>query len=164
MKNAELPTVVSYRRATDQDIHSIALFNSQLAEETEGKLLDPETIQSGVAAGLRHFPEVQYFVAESADSIVGQLMFTREWSDWRNGWLLWLQSVYVQSEFRNQGVFRDLLDFALQTVSVDQPSVGLRLYAERDNRAAIAVYEQLGFGDAGYRILEMVPLANGKRR
>lgn len=164
MSNAEPPAIVSFRRATDQDINSIALFNSQLAEETEGKLLDPETIQSGVATGLRHFPEVQYFVAESADSVVGQLMFTREWSDWRNGWMLWLQSVYVQLDFRKQGVFRELLDFALQTVSVDQPSVGVRLYAERDNHAAIAIYEHLGFQDAGYRILEMVPLAVGKRQ
>jgi len=155
MSNAESPEPVNFRRATTDDVETIALFNRQLAEETEDKVLDPETIRLGVAAGLGHFPEVQYFVAEAAGSVVGQLMFTREWSDWRNGWMLWLQSVYVTSDYRKRGIFGGLFDFALQTVSVDQPSVGVRLYAERDNHDAIAVYEHLGFGDAGYRILEM---------
>ena len=155
---------LSFRRAAIPDVDTIARFNIQLAMETEEKALHAETIRQGVAAGLQYFPEVQYFVAEASGRVVGQLMFTREWSDWRNGWMLWLQSVYVPLQFRDRGVFRGLLDFALQAVSADQQAVGVRLYAERDNRDAIAVYERLGFQDAGYRILEIVPLADGKRR
>ena len=90
-------------------------------------------------------------------------MITYEWSDWRNGWMLWLQSVYVQQEFRSQGVFRGLLNDALTTVNVDSEAIGLRLYVEKENDGAIAAYRRLGFEDAGYRILEIIPLAAGLR-
>ncbi len=149
---------VTFRRANDADVESIMQFNLKLAMETEQKTLEPNTIRQGVSSGLQQFPEAQYFVAEHEDQIVGQLMFTREWSDWRNGWMLWLQSVYVEQQFRNQGVFRDLLKLAQDTVSQDGRAIGIRLYVERENETAMAAYSRLGFRDAGYRILEIVPL------
>jgi len=87
--------------------------NQCLALESEGARLDPDILRRGIERGLSRFPEVQYFVAEISGRMVGQLMLTREWSDWRDGWLLWLQSVYVDREFRRQGVFRRLLEFSL---------------------------------------------------
>ena len=150
----------TFRRATDGDVPAIVEFNLQLALETEGKSLNPETIQQGVSRGIQQFPEAQYFIAECERQLVGQLMFTREWSDWRNGWMLWLQSVYVRQDFRRKGVFRNLLNSALAVVNKDSGAIGLRLYVEKENEPAIAAYERLKFKDTGYRILETVPIAD----
>ena len=145
---------VCCRRAEQSDAARIIEFNQRLASETEGKTLPPETICRGVERGLQRHPEVQYFVAEADGTVVGQLMFTREWSDWRDGWMLWLQSVYVDRDFRRRGVFQRLLEQSVQVLMNDEDVVGVRLYVERENDSAIAVYRQLGFRDAGYHIFE----------
>ncbi len=147
-------SAVAYRpaRLTDADI--LADFNARLAMETEGKPLDKSTIENGVRRALELAPEVRYFVAESADHVVGQLMLTREWSDWRNGWMIWLQSVYVHADFRGRGVFRSLLNYALQTVEQTDSPVCVRLYVEHHNEAAMKCYRSLGFADSGYLVME----------
>ena len=150
----------TFRRARDDDVTAITRLNLRLAAETEDKALAPDTLRRGVSRGFLQFPEVQYFVAEHGHQVIGQLMLTREWSDWRDGWMLWLQSVYVVQPLRRQGVFRRLLQYALATVGEDTQAIGLRLYVERENAAAIAAYKRLGFDDAGYSILEIVPLSD----
>ena len=145
---------VHYRKARPDDAGSITRMNQLLAEETEGRRLSDSVVQAGVARGLELAPEVRYFVAESGDAVVGQLMLTREWSDWRNGWMLWLQSVYVHPEFRRQGVFRRLLDYGLGHCRSSDSPVCVRLYVEEHNDAASEVYRRLGFGSAGYRVME----------
>ena len=158
MSDRNSGSALSYRRAHEGDIDMITQFNLQLAAETEGKSLDPDTIRTGVSRGMQQFPEAQYFVAERERRVVGQLMFTREWSDWRNGWMLWLQSVYVQPDWRSHGVFRCLLNESLAAVRTDMDAIGLRLYVDHANEGAIEVYARLGFEDAGYRMMEIVPL------
>lgn len=153
MKETE-QTKVEYRRATESDAARIAHLNQLLAEETEGRRLPEEVVLSGVRRGLQLDPEVRYFVAESSGTVVGQLMLTREWSDWRNGWMLWLQSVYVVAGCRRQGVFRRLLEFGLDHCRRSDQPVCIRLYVEEENDAATAVYRRLGFGSAGYRVME----------
>ena len=153
MKKTE-QTKVEYRRATESDAVRIAHLNQLLAEETEGRRLPEEIVLSGVRRGLQLDPEVRYFVAESSGTVVGQLMLTREWSDWRNGWMLWLQSVYVVAGCRRQGVFRRLLEFGLDHCRRSDQPVCIRLYVEEENDAATAVYRRLGFGSAGYRVME----------
>lgn len=153
MKETE-QTKVEYRRATESDAVRIAHLNQLLAEETEGRRLPEEVVLSGVRRGLQLDPEVRYFVAESSGTVVGQLMLTREWSDWRNGWMLWLQSVYVVAGCRRQGVFRRLLEFGLDHCRRSDQPVCIRLYVEEENDAATAVYRRLGFGSAGYRVME----------
>ena len=153
MKKTE-QTKVEYRRATESDAARIAHLNQLLAEETEGRRLPEEVVLSGVRRGLQLDPEVRYFVAESSGTVVGQLMLTREWSDWRNGWMLWLQSVYVVAGCRRQGVFRRLLEFGLDHCRRSDQPVCIRLYVEEENDAATAVYRRLGFGSAGYRVME----------
>ncbi len=142
------------REATERDADRLAEFNSALARETEGQNLDPTVVRQGVRRALQLAPEVQYWVAEQAGRTIGCLMVTREWSDWRNGWIAWLQSVYVIPEARGQGVFRSLLAAAIAAAQSSPDVVGMRLYVEQDNRSAQQVYRKSGFDDAGYRVYE----------
>jgi len=152
--------------AAPGDAAAIADFNLRLAAETEDKALDPATVAAGVAAALADPNKALYFVArppnESTDNAaeqpaVGCLMVTWEWSDWRNGPYWWIQSVYVCPDHRGRGVFRALLDRAAGAAA-EAGAVALRLYAERENHAAQAVYARCGFSDPGYVILERFPV------
>ena len=141
--------------AVQSHVDRIAEFNCQLALETEGKVLDSATVRNGVLRGLALGPEVRYFVALSDSVVIGQLMLTREWSDWRDGWIVWLQSVYVAPEWRGVGVFRQLLNLALGIVKAEGTVVSVRLYVEHSNENAMACYRRLGFTGAGYEVMEM---------
>ena len=145
----------TFRAAVESDAFVIAELNCRLAMETEEKALDQDVVSKGVLNGLRLFPEVRYFVAECDGEIVGQLMLTREWSDWRNGWMIWLQSVYVISQFRRCGVFRLLYQYAIQLLRDETSVAGVRLYVEHANEAAKSCYRSLGFEDAGYQVFEI---------
>ena len=148
------PLQVTIRRATADDVEILVDFNCRLAAETESKTLDTEIVRRGVARGMEQGDEVVYFVAEFDTQIVGALMLTREWSDWRDGWMVWLQSVYVQQKYRGRGVFRTLLNHVLDVLQ-DQPDVlAVRLYVENQNSRAQAVYAKSGFKDPAYRVLE----------
>ena len=102
------PTI---RHAGPDDLPIIVEFNRRLAIETESKVLDPSILEAGVAAALADPDRLRYWLAE-CDGMphpVGQAAVTREWSDWRNGWIWWFQSVYVDGPFRGRGIFRALL-------------------------------------------------------
>ncbi len=146
--------LISIRPATPADAGVIAEFNTRLAQETEGKRLDPEKIQAGVQALLSDSRHGRYFVAEAEGRVVGQIMHTREWSDWRNGEFWWLQSVYVRREYRQQGVFRKLMNAVVESARQTPGVIGLRLYMEQANGPARRTYEQCGFACEGYVVLE----------
>src|SRR5262245_37483641 len=101
------PTV---RSARPEDAAVIAEYNRLLALETEHKVLDPSVLAAGVQALLEDPHKGRYFVAEDAGQPIGQLMLTYEWSDWRNGWIWWIQSVYVRGDYRRRGIFRALYE------------------------------------------------------
>ena len=130
-------------------------FNSCLARETESTTLDGPTLEAGVKAALADAGKARYFVAcDQSGRIVGQMMHTYEWSDWRNGDIWWLQSVYVHPDFRSQGVFKRLFEHIAAQARSDERVVGLRLYVEDHNERAQAVYERLDLKPAGYRVME----------
>lgn len=147
-------TKLSVRRATDADVETIADFNCRLARETENKTLDRPTVTEGVRRGLQTGPEVTYFMAVIGQQSVGTLMLTREWSDWRNGWIAWLQSVFVVESHRGQGVFRSMLNQVLEEMESDPDVIGVRLYVENENIRAQNVYQRSGFADPNYKVLE----------
>ena len=99
---------LTVRRATSEDSDVVVDFNRRLAEESEGKKLDGALLKAGVAQALTDPHKALYFLAEDAGLVIGQIMITTEWSDWRNGWFWWIQSVYVRKEVRRKGVFRAL--------------------------------------------------------
>ncbi|MFL5341214.1 MAG: GNAT family N-acetyltransferase [Gemmataceae bacterium] len=152
---------VTIRSATPADAGVIAEYNHRLALETENKVLDPPVLAAGVARVLGDPSRGLYFVAEAGGDVVGQLMVTFEWSDWRNGWVWWLQSVYVRADRRGRGVFRRLFEFALAKAKAAGDVVSVRLYVEKENAPAIATYERLGFENMHFNLMHL-PL-NGVR-
>lgn len=146
------------RPATPDDAATLADFNARMAWETEHKRLDPTVLARGVEAVFTDDRKGFYTVVEAKGEVVGQCLMTYEWSDWRDGWVWWIQSVYVRADFRGKGVwkhlYRHLLDRALATPDV----IGIRLYVERANATAKAAYAKLGMTDAGYDIMEQCPL------
>lgn len=142
------------RRATTDDLSILVDFNGRLAEETEDKRLDRGTLEAGIRALLADSRKGRYFVACQGDAVVGQAMHTWEWSDWRNGQIWWLQSVYIAREYRQQGVFRLLFEYLLSEAENDPNVVGIRLYVENENAPARATYERLGLLRTSYSVME----------
>ena len=124
-----------------------------MAYETEGLTLDPTVTLAGVRAVLADPGRGRYFVAELDDRVVGQLMVTPEWSDWRAVWFWWIQSVWVAPEYRGRKVYRALHDHLLAEAR-RQGIFSLRLYVDRENRRAQAVYEALGMRHSHYDLFE----------
>ena len=146
----------SIRTASVNDIETLVDFNCAIARETEGKQLVRETVARGVRRGLEQGEEVVYFVADNGAGPIGSLMLTREWSDWRDGWLVWIQSVYVTESWRGRGVFRSLLAHVTAELRNKPDVVGMRLYVEAENSRAQAVYHRTGSGDPSYKVLEQL--------
>jgi GNAT superfamily N-acetyltransferase len=149
---------LTIRRAGPADVAVVAEFNRLLAVESEGKTLDTAVLTAGVTAGLADPNKSVYFLAEEDGRAVGQIMYTTEWSDWRNGWFWWIQSVYVRAEARRRGVFRALFEHVCQAARADGKVIGLRLYVERANHVAQETYRRIGMEAAGYLVLERYPL------
>lgn len=149
--------VLRVRHARHDDLTLMVRWAEAMAQETEHRQLDTDTVAGGIAAGLDDARRAVYFIAEIAGEPVGTMMYTREWSDWRNAWWWWIQSVYVPPERRRQGVYRALFRHVLALARQAGDVYGLRLYVERENVLAQRTYEQLGMRDAGYRMYE-IPL------
>jgi GNAT superfamily N-acetyltransferase len=146
---------IQIRKAASGDAAVVAEFNAQLALETEDLSLNCEQLRVGVDQALNDPGKGVYWLAEVNHQVVGQLMITREWSDWRNGWFWWIQSVYVRKEWRGRGVFQALYQF-VEEQAADQTDVcGLRLYVDARNAAAKAVYQRLGMEHTNYELLEV---------
>jgi ribosomal protein S18 acetylase RimI-like enzyme len=149
---------LTVRRATPADVAVVVEFNRLLARESEGKALDPAVLTPGVAAALADPHKGFYFLAEQDGRAVGQMMFTYEWSDWRNGWFWWLQSVYVEADARRQGIFHLLCGHVQELARQDPTVIGVRLYVEIDNDVAQAVYRGHGLAPTTYVVMEQYPL------
>ncbi len=147
-------TPIHVRPATRDDLDTVVAFNQAMAVETEGKSIDSATLTAGVRTALADENRCRYFMAEVDGRVVGQAMFTTEWSDWRNGYFWWFQSVYVQEAFRRRGVFRALYTHVHECAK-NQPDVcGLRLYVVRENTRAIETYRSLGMDLTDYLVCE----------
>lgn len=133
----------------------IAEFQLQMARETENRELDAPRVLAGVTSAIENPQNGFYLVAsDEKDAVLVSLLVTFEWSDWRNGQFWWIQSVYVVREARGRGIFRALYEEVEKRARDAQNVCGLRLYVERDNEKAQAVYAKLGMRETPYRIYE----------
>ena len=146
---------IRVRAAQSNDCNLMADWAVAMALETEAKMLPLATVTAGIQAGLDDPARARYFIAEIAGEPAGTVMVTLEWSDWRNGWWWWIQSVYVAPAHRRNGVFRALFDHVRDLAASTEGVRGLRLYVERENAGAQRTYEFVGMKDAGYRMYEL---------
>lgn len=142
------------RKASKGDAASLIEFNQAMALETEGKRLDPETLDRGVSSVFDDERKGFYIVAEDHGRIVGGLMVTFEWSDWRNAWFWWIQSVYVLPEQRGDRVYSRLYEYVKALAAADGSVCGFRLYVEKENAHAHKVYEKVGMNESYYLMFE----------
>ena len=153
-----LPNQLIIRAANLDDVESIITFSAAMALETENRHLDVMRLREG-SLSLLNTPSYGFFmVAEIRDGeqrrLIGQLMITYEWSDWRNGVFWWIQSVYVALPWRRQGVFRRMHDVIVGQAKADPRVCGIRLYVEQDNRTAQTVYQRVGLSPSAYAVFE----------
>ena len=142
------------RLAILEDANPIAQFNCAMAKETEQRELARDIVTAGVTGLLKNPALGFYVVAESEGDVVGSLMITSEWSDWRNGIFWWIQSVYVLPGYRRRGIYRSLYAFIKNRAARENSVCGFRLYVEKDNLSAQKAYESLGMQPTGYRMFE----------
>ena len=147
---------IEIRDATPADGAIIADYNSKMAGETEGKALDPDVIGPGVAKVLADSTKGRYWVATIDGRIAGQLMVTYEWSDWRNGDIWWIQSVYIAEQFRRRGVFSALYQHVESLAKNEESVCGIRLYVEKGNARAKETYTSLGMNMTAYDVMETI--------
>jgi ribosomal protein S18 acetylase RimI-like enzyme len=141
------------REAVKGDIAILVQNNQALAQETEALQLNKDVLKKGVEQALKR-QECHYFVAEISEKLVGQTMITYEWSDWRNGIIWWIQSVYVLPEYRKQGVFSTLFKHIENLANNHDQVKALRLYVMNNNHTGLNTYQSLGMNDSGYIVYE----------
>jgi GNAT superfamily N-acetyltransferase len=146
---------ITIRTATPADIDTIVASNAAMALETEDRQLDPETLRTGVSSALSDPTRGVYYLAQAGGRVVGQLLITKEWSDWRDGWFWWIQSVFVAPEARRTGVYRVLHEHVVAEARRAGDVCGIRLYTERGNTRAQQVYERLGMQRSPYVMYEL---------
>ncbi len=149
-----MPGTISIRNGDLNDHAVIVANNIAMASESEGRQLDRSLIEPGVKQALIDASKARYIIAEIDGQVAGQTMLTLEWSDWRNGWFWWIQSVYVLPHFRRQGVYRAIHNYIRREARKVGNVCGIRLYVERENKTAIDTYAALGMSDAGYLLME----------
>ena len=142
------------RDAVLGDAQALCAFNAALAWESEGVRLNPETLARGVDRAFALPDLCRYFVAESGGKVIGQTMVTYEVTDWRDGLIWWIQSVYVDAPWRRLGVFRALYAKVVDAARASGTARMIRLYVEKDNRKAHATYQALGMAPSAYTIYE----------
>jgi len=145
---------ITVRQATPQDLAILVQFQLAMALETESRQLCQDTVTPGVRAVFEDPRKGTYFLASMGEEIIGCLLTVPEWSDWRNGTVLWIHSLYVRSEFRRLGAFRKLYQHLRQIVETTPEYQGLRLFVYRDNLAAHEVYRRLGMNDEHYLLFQ----------
>ena len=146
--------MIEIRRGRRKDASNIIDFQIQMAKETEDFALDRPTVEKGVHAVFDDPHKGAYWIAELDNEVVGCLLTVPEWSDWRNGTVLWIHSVYVIPSARRRGIFRMMYENLKTTVEQSADLRGLRLYVERKNERAQKTYNAMGMDGNHYKMFE----------
>lgn len=148
--------MISIRKALPAEAGTIVDFQIKMAKETEDITLAAEKLMPGAQAVFDDASKGMYYVAVLGDKVIGCLLTTYEWSEWRNGTVLWIQSVYILEEYRGQKVFRKMYEHIQKIVEQNDAYKGIRLYVEKDNVRAQKVYTALGMDGEHYRMFEWI--------
>ena len=154
---------ITIRKSEQKDINSLIEFQLRMAKETEGLELNLERLSKGVTAVFSDHTKGIYYVAEIENKVVASLLTTYEWSDWRNGQVIWIQSVYVLPEFRRQGIYKKMYLHLKDMVEKSEYLLGLRLYVEKDNITAQKTYSDLGMDGEHYKMFEWLNRNPGEK-
>ena len=138
---------------TLEDLDIIVQFQMDMAFESEGTILNKNSLEKGVGAALKDADRGRYLVAKVKEEVVGSLMLTREWSDWNNCWYLWVQSVYVVPTHRGKGIYTTMYQ-KVKDIAREEGIRQIRLYVDKDNTSAQRVYNQLGMTECHYLMFE----------
>lgn len=144
------------RKAEIADAEVIVAFNKAMAYETESKVLSDDIATKGVLNLLENPEKGFYVVAVFEGKIIGSLLITTEWSDWRNGTFWWIQSVYIKPEFRRKGVYTSLHNSVKKMAAKETDVCGFRLYVEENNKSAQATYLAMGMQKTNYQMFEEI--------
>lgn len=145
------------RQAKITDAENIIAFQLAMAKETEQLELNHEILRKGVQAVFNDSAKGIYYVAENNNEILGSLLTTFEWSDWRNGNIIWIQSVYIKPEHRGKKIFSQMYNYIIELANSDENIKGVRLYVDNTNVNAQKVYESLGMNGEHYKLYEWMP-------
>jgi GNAT superfamily N-acetyltransferase len=141
------------REASVTDAGAIIEFQLAMARETESVELDEDTVTRGVHAVFDDPSRGRYFVAEAEGEVIASLLITYEWSDWRNGNVWWIQSVYVRPAFRRRGIYAGMYHY-VRAIAESENVRGIRLYVDRRNTLAQDVYRRSGMNGEHYLVYE----------
>ena len=147
---------IKVRAARQEDVSLMARWAEAMALETEDKPLASAVVARGIQRAFDDPQKGLYYMAEIGGQPAGTLMLTWEWSDWRDGWWWWIQSVFVDEPFRRRGVYRALYAHVLALAEAHPEVRGIRLYVEQENSNARRTYEYLGMLHPGYVMYEKV--------
>lgn len=149
-----MSTHILIQKANYEHLHVLVDMQQRLASETEHVYLPTETVTKGMSALFDDPGKGEYHVAMEGKEVVGCFLVTYEWSDWRNGMVWWLQSVYVSETARKSGVFRKMFEYITAAIEQDPGVIGLRLYVDKTNERAMKVYEAMGMDGSHYTVYE----------
>ena len=148
--------MIKVRAANILESKSIINFQINMAFETENVKLEKSSVKKGINAVFKDSSKGKYYVAEENDRIVGSLLTTNEWSDWKNGIILWIQSVYIIPEYRRKGIFKLMYSYLKKMVEESNGLIGLRLYVNKTNIIAQKTYEKIGMDSEHYKLYEWI--------
>lgn len=150
---------IDMRVASEDDLDVLVNFGATMAKETEARELDRVRLRQGILAVLQSSTHGYYLVCDLHDgqgsrNVIGQMLITYEWSDWRNATFWWIQSVYVHPEWRRQGVYRRMHEYIVRSARERPDVCGVRLYVEAENIVAQTAYKRMGMSASHYRMYE----------
>lgn len=145
---------IKIRQGIVDDTKELVQFMLEMAFETEHLELDETVLFKGIQNCLRDPKKGCYYIAEIEHKAVACLMTTFEWSDWRNTWVIWIQSVYVKPENRRKGIYKKMYEHINDICNNNIEYAGIRLYVDKTNHSAIKTYADLGMNGNHYQVFE----------
>ncbi len=105
-----------------------------------------EIFQKDIDACLSDSPYIEGFVFECDNYLAGYAMIAKSFSTEFGKNCIWVEDLFIKKEFRAHGIGSRFLRF----IDDSFPDCVIRLEVEKENEAAVHVYEKAGFGFIDY--------------